>query len=167
MVVKKDEIPEKALAEEYIDACFKNDPRSRKPGLSTKKRNSEVEESIDQAREAEVVKRLKSGEKSVNKQKQAVSASSPNSLFDDPPTQGREDKEQGALTDIEIERFFISLRKKLLDLTTRSRLLNYRHPPARSLRVVDELPNQIVKKLLEGSEVQIFACSLSKRKRVN
>lgn len=36
-----------------------------------------------------------------------------------------------------------SVRKKLLDLSGRNILLNYRHPKAKSLRLIDELPDQI------------------------
>lgn len=42
------------------------------------------------------------------------------------------------------------LRKKLLDLTGRNVLLNYRHPRASCLRLIDELPNQIVDRLTNG-----------------
>ncbi len=40
-----------------------------------------------------------------------------------------------------------SLRKKLLDLTGRNSLLSYRHPKASCIRIIDELPDQIVEVL--------------------
>lgn len=40
------------------------------------------------------------------------------------------------------------LRKSLLDLTGRNKLLNFKHRNAMSLRIIDELPNQSVEKLL-------------------
>ncbi|TYO99684.1 uncharacterized protein DUF559 [Geothermobacter ehrlichii] len=45
-----------------------------------------------------------------------------------------------------------SVRKKLIDLTNRNTLLNYRHPKASCLRIIDELPNQIVERLRAGKE---------------
>ena len=42
------------------------------------------------------------------------------------------------------------LRKRLLDLTNRNRLLNFRHTARSSLRVVDELPDQVLSTLLDG-----------------
>ncbi len=41
------------------------------------------------------------------------------------------------------------LRRRLLDLTSRNPLLNYRHPVSSSVRIVDELPNQVVSVLDE------------------
>lgn len=49
------------------------------------------------------------------------------------------------------------LRTRLLDLTGRNRLLNFHHPKKSSLRVIDELPNQIVATLLSGEEMQFSA----------
>ncbi len=43
-----------------------------------------------------------------------------------------------------------SVRKKLIDLTNRNYLLNYRHPKASCLRLIDELPDQIVEVLSLG-----------------
>lgn len=40
-----------------------------------------------------------------------------------------------------------SVRKKLLDLSGRNALLNYRHPRASCVRLIDELPDQIVDEL--------------------
>lgn len=54
-------------------------------------------------------------------------------------------------SDIKEEKFSFksleALRKKLLDLTGRNTLLNYRHPKAGCIRIIDELPDQIVKVL--------------------
>lgn len=44
------------------------------------------------------------------------------------------------------------IRKKLLDLTARNPLLNFRHTKTR-LRVVDELPNQLAETLQKGKEM--------------
>jgi len=43
-----------------------------------------------------------------------------------------------------------SVRKKLIDLTGRNNLLHYRHPRASCIRIIDELPDQIVEILSEG-----------------
>ena len=45
------------------------------------------------------------------------------------------------------------LRDKLLDLTYRNSLLNFNHPKKSSLRIIDELPNQIFESLISGSEM--------------
>ncbi|TAN08920.1 MAG: DUF4011 domain-containing protein [Burkholderiaceae bacterium] len=49
------------------------------------------------------------------------------------------------------------LRNRLLDLTGRNRLLNFHHPKKSSLRVIDELPDQIVSTLLAGEEMRFGA----------
>lgn len=46
-----------------------------------------------------------------------------------------------------------AVRKKLIDLSNRNNLLNYRHPKASCLRVIDELPNQIVEVLASGKSL--------------
>lgn len=46
-----------------------------------------------------------------------------------------------------------SVRKKLLDLSSRNILLNYRHPKPKSLRLIDELPDQVVEVLRTGSSL--------------
>lgn len=46
------------------------------------------------------------------------------------------------------------LRNRLLDLTTRNSLLNYRHPPASSLRIVDELPDVLFESLVGGKSLR-------------
>lgn len=45
------------------------------------------------------------------------------------------------------------MRLRLLDLTARNRLLNFRHTKKGALRVVDELPNQLFQSLLDGKEL--------------
>ncbi|MCG5500459.1 DUF4011 domain-containing anti-phage protein Hhe [Ectothiorhodospira lacustris] len=50
-----------------------------------------------------------------------------------------------------------NLRVRLLDLTARNRLINFRHSKAGSLRVIDELPNQLVGKLLAEKEMRFAA----------
>ena len=49
------------------------------------------------------------------------------------------------------------LRMRLLDLTARNRLINFRHTKSASLRVIDELPNQLVETLLAGTEMRFAA----------
>ncbi len=48
------------------------------------------------------------------------------------------------------------MRKRLLDLTLRNKLINFRHG-RQSLRIIDELPNQLVETLLSGSEMTFVA----------
>src|SRR5712692_8488731 len=45
------------------------------------------------------------------------------------------------------------MRLRLLDLTTRNRLLSFRHTKKSSLRVVDELPDQLFNQLRDGGEL--------------
>ncbi len=59
-------------------------------------------------------------------------------------------------TDADPERAFVEkkigeLRQRLLDLSNRNQLLNYRHPKGSSVRVVDELPDQVAEALASGS----------------
>lgn len=49
------------------------------------------------------------------------------------------------------------LRSKLIDLSNRNKLLNFKHSKRSSLRIVDELPDFITKSLLEGKEFEIVA----------
>jgi very-short-patch-repair endonuclease len=49
------------------------------------------------------------------------------------------------------------MRKRLLDLTLRNKLINYRHTKKQSLRIIDELPNQLAETLLSGSEMTFLA----------
>lgn len=48
-----------------------------------------------------------------------------------------------------------ALRKRLLDLSGRSTLLNYKHQHKNHVRLVDELPAQLASRLLDGSEVRL------------
>ncbi len=45
------------------------------------------------------------------------------------------------------------LRKRLLDLTKNNKLLNFRHTKSSSLRIVDELPDELFKRLLDGQKL--------------
>lgn len=47
------------------------------------------------------------------------------------------------------------LRLRLLDLTARNRLINFRHT-GKSLRIIDELPDQLVETLLSGTEMRFL-----------
>ncbi|MCI5143255.1 MAG: DUF4011 domain-containing protein, partial [Candidatus Electrothrix sp. ATG1] len=49
-----------------------------------------------------------------------------------------------------------NLRLRLLDLTARNRLVNFRHTKNASLRVIDELPNQLTEKLLSDKELRFL-----------
>lgn len=49
------------------------------------------------------------------------------------------------------------MRLRLLDLTARNRLLNFRHTKKGALRVVDELPDQLFAALLDGKELRFQA----------
>ena len=49
-----------------------------------------------------------------------------------------------------------NLRLRLLDLTARNRLINFRHTKTGSLRIIDELPNQLVEKLLSDTEMRFL-----------
>lgn len=51
----------------------------------------------------------------------------------------------------------LALRKKLLDLTNRNSLLNFKHPAGKCIRFVDELPNQVFADLTNGKIFQIEA----------
>lgn len=50
-----------------------------------------------------------------------------------------------------------NLRMRLLDLTARNRLINFRHTKGGSLRVIDELPNQLLETLLAETEMRFAA----------
>lgn len=45
-----------------------------------------------------------------------------------------------------------SIRKRLLDLTGRNSLLNFKHPKTSCIRIIDEAPNQIYYELLDGKK---------------
>ena len=49
-----------------------------------------------------------------------------------------------------------NLRNRLLDLTGRNRLINFRHTKRGSLRIIDELPNQLVETLLAEKEMRFL-----------
>lgn len=50
-----------------------------------------------------------------------------------------------------------NLRMRLLDLTARNRLLNFRHTKSASLRIIDELPNQLIETLLAETEMRFLS----------
>ena len=50
-----------------------------------------------------------------------------------------------------------NMRMRLLDLTARNRLINFRHTKGGSLRIIDELPNQLVETLLGDTEMRFEA----------
>ncbi len=52
-----------------------------------------------------------------------------------------------------------NLRMRLLDLTARNRLISFRHTKSASLRIIDELPNQLVETLLADTEMRFEAIS--------
>jgi transcription elongation GreA/GreB family factor/very-short-patch-repair endonuclease len=47
------------------------------------------------------------------------------------------------------------LRTRLLDLTARNRLLNFRHSPTKTVGLVDVVPNSVYERLLEGKSLTI------------
>ena len=49
-----------------------------------------------------------------------------------------------------------NLRKRLLDLTARNRLINFRHTKPGSLRIIDELPNQLAEKIRAETEMRFL-----------
>ena len=49
-----------------------------------------------------------------------------------------------------------NLRMRLLDLTARNRLINFRHTKRGSLRIIDELPDQLVEALLSENEMNFL-----------
>ena len=66
-----------------------------------------------------------------------------------------EDKENNEPTDNTAQEALQKMRDKLLDLTARNPLLNLRHTRT-SLRVVDELPNQLAETLLNEKEMRFL-----------
>ncbi len=52
-----------------------------------------------------------------------------------------------------------NLRMRLLDLTARNRLISFRYTKSASLRIIDELPNQLVETLLADTEMRFEAIS--------
>ncbi|MBW2737395.1 MAG: DUF4011 domain-containing protein [Deltaproteobacteria bacterium] len=49
-----------------------------------------------------------------------------------------------------------NLRMRLLDLTARNRLINFRHTKSGSLRIINELPDQLVETLLADTEMRFL-----------
>jgi len=49
-----------------------------------------------------------------------------------------------------------NLRKRLLDLTARNRLINLKHAKKSSIRVIDELPDQLAETILSGKGMQFI-----------
>jgi superfamily I DNA and/or RNA helicase len=49
-----------------------------------------------------------------------------------------------------------SLRRRLLDLTSRNRLLHFRHPKTSSIRVIDEMPDQLKQYLADDEKEMRF-----------
>ena len=49
-----------------------------------------------------------------------------------------------------------NIRKRLLDLTARNRLINFRHTKGSSLRVIDELPNQLAEMMMAEKEMRFL-----------
>lgn len=52
-----------------------------------------------------------------------------------------------------------NLRMRLLDLTARNRLINFRHTKGASLRIIDELPDQLTETLLAEKEMRFLPVS--------
>lgn len=65
-----------------------------------------------------------------------------------------------------IEKEIEAARKRLLDLTMRNRLLNYRPSKAKTLKIVDELPSQVYKILVQDNKVMDFKARLKKQSEV-
>ncbi len=66
------------------------------------------------------------------------------------------DPELPAIEHAELARFtrtLESIRSRLLDLSAANRLLNYKHPKGTSLRVIDEVPAQVLSRLLNGQSM--------------
>ena len=49
-----------------------------------------------------------------------------------------------------------NLRRRLLDLTARNRLINFRHTKRSNLRIIDELPDQLVETLLDDKKMRFL-----------
>jgi very-short-patch-repair endonuclease len=58
-------------------------------------------------------------------------------------------------TNLDIHEQLEKLRERLLDLSNRNTLLNFRHTASRSVRFVDELPNILFERLLDGKKFYI------------
>jgi hypothetical protein len=55
-----------------------------------------------------------------------------------------------------------TLRRRLLDLTNNNRLLNYRHTSKACLQIVDELPDELFQRLMDGDKLAFIPCRTSK-----
>jgi len=69
----------------------------------------------------------------------------------------KSDTDQRAVNQPPARRALENLRIRLLDLTSRNRLISFRHTKRGSLRIIDELPNQLVETLLAESEMRFEA----------
>jgi very-short-patch-repair endonuclease len=59
--------------------------------------------------------------------------------------------------DDQLEQDLERVRSRLLDLSSRNPLLNYSHPPAKSLRIVDEVPTLVLERLLSDGAFRFSA----------
>src|SRR3990172_9816790 len=59
-----------------------------------------------------------------------------------------------------------NLRTRLLDLTARNRLLNYRHGQKGNLRIIDELPDYLHELLLSEEELRFLSVPEPKREQL-
>ncbi len=59
-----------------------------------------------------------------------------------------------------------TMRKRLLDLTARNRLINFRHTKGSCLRIIDEIPNQLVETLLNEREMRFLPVPEPTRKEL-
>ena len=59
-----------------------------------------------------------------------------------------------------------NLRMRLLDLTARNSLINFRHSKGKSLRLINEFPNQLVEVLLSEKEVRFLPIPEPKEKEL-
>jgi very-short-patch-repair endonuclease len=74
----------------------------------------------------------------------------------DPPSQSDNPDEPSVTADFfqgNIRVGLEKMRRRLLDLTARNRLLNFRHGKKTSLRVIDELPDVLFSRLVDGKEL--------------
>ena len=66
--------------------------------------------------------------------------------------QGRKAGDRSATDQKVLGEALAALRERLLDLTGRNKLLNFRHASLSCLRVVDEIPDQLFENLISGSK---------------
>lgn len=60
-------------------------------------------------------------------------------------------------SDSDVRSVLDALREKLLDLSTRNRLLSFRHSRSNCIRIVDELPDQLFAELMDGKSFSLVA----------